>query len=144
MSWSFPVGAVMGTVIRIHVTFFLLLLWIAFAHYVQGGPAAAFEGVLFIVLLFACVLLHEFGHVLAARRYGVLTPDITLLPIGGVARLERIPEKPSQELVVALAGPAVNVVIAALLFLVLGGVLPSGGAEVGNPGVGMLERLAWV
>src|ERR687890_816827 len=144
MSWSFPVGAVMGTVIRIHVTFFLLLLWIAFAHYVQGGPAAAFEGVLFIVLLFACVLLHEFGHVLAARRYGVLTPDITLLPIGGVARLERIPEEPSQELIVALAGPAVNLAIAAVLFLLLGGVLPQESMEVQNSGVSLLARLASV
>jgi len=115
------------------------------SHYAQGGQRAAVEGVLFISLLFACVLLHEFGHVFAARRYGVQTPDITLLPIGGVARLERIPEKPSEELVVALAGPAVNVVIAALLFLVLGG-LPSmdDGTQVQNPGVGLLGRLAWV
>ena len=91
------------------------------------------------------MLLHEFGHVFAARRYGVQTPDITLLPIGGVARLERIPEKPSEELVVALAGPAVNVVIAALLFLALGG-LPSmdDGTQVHNPGVDLLGRLAWV
>ena len=94
MTWSFPIGSVKGTVIRIHVTFLLFLLWIGGAHYAQGGADAAMQGVLFIVLLFACVLLHEFGHVFAARRYGVQTPDITLLPIGGVARLERIPEKP--------------------------------------------------
>ncbi|GAA0601185.1 site-2 protease family protein [Craurococcus roseus] len=145
MSWSFPIGTVKGTVIRIHLTFVLFLVWIGLSHYTQGGQRAAFEGVLFISLLFLCVLLHEFGHVFAARRYGVQTPDITLLPIGGVARLERIPEKPAEELVVALAGPAVNVVIAALLFLVLGG-FPSmdDGAQVQNPGVGMLERLAWV
>jgi Zn-dependent protease len=145
MSWSFPIGTVKGTVIRLHVTFLLFLLWIGVSHYAQGGQRAAFEGVLFISLLFACVLLHEFGHVFAARRYGVQTPDITLLPIGGVARLERIPEKPSEELVVALAGPAVNVVIAAVLFLVLGG-LPSmdDGTQVQNPGVGLLGRLAWV
>ena len=145
MSWSFPIGTVKGTVIRLHVTFLLFLLWIGVSHYAQGGQRAAFEGVLFISLLFGCVLLHEFGHVFAARRYGVQTPDITLLPIGGVARLERIPEKPSEELVVALAGPAVNVTIAALLFLVLGG-LPSmdDGTQVQNPGVGLLGRLAWV
>jgi Zn-dependent protease/CBS domain-containing protein len=145
MSWSFPIGTVKGTVIRIHLTFVLFLVWIGLSHYAQGGQRSAFEGVLFISLLFACVLLHEFGHVFAARRYGVQTPDITLLPIGGVARLERIPEKPAEELVVALAGPAVNVVIAASLFLVLGG-FPSmdDGAQVQNPGVGMLERLAWV
>jgi Zn-dependent protease len=145
MNWSFPIGVVKGTVIRIHLTFLLFLVWIGVSHYAQGGQRAAVEGLLFITLLFACVLLHEFGHVFAARRYGVQTPDITLLPIGGVARLERIPEKPSEELVVALAGPAVNVVIAALLFLVLGG-LPSmdDGTQVQNPGVGLLGRLAWV
>src|SRR4051812_20917726 len=120
MTWSFPIGSIRGTVIRIHLTFVLFLLWIGGAHYAQGGAQAAMEGVLFMVLLFACVLLHEFGHVFAARRYGVQTPDITLLPIGGVARLERIPEKPSQELVVALAGPAGNGGVAAVLFLLLG------------------------
>jgi Zn-dependent protease len=145
MAWSFPIGTVKGTVIRIHLTFVLFLLWIGVSHYAQGGQRAAVEGVLFISLLFLCVLLHEFGHVFAARRYGVQTPDITLLPIGGVARLERIPEKPSEELVVALAGPAVNVVIATLLFLLLGG-LPSmdDGTQVHNPGVDLLGRLAWV
>lgn len=112
MTWSIPIGSVGGTVIRIHVTFLLLLLWIAITYYVQGGTRAAIESVTFVVLLFACVVLHEFGHVLAARQYGVQTPDITLSPIGGVARLSRIPENPGQELVIALAGP-VNVVIAA-------------------------------
>ncbi|UEM21229.1 site-2 protease family protein [Skermanella mucosa] len=151
MSWSIPIGTVKGTVIRIHVTFLLFLVWIGAMHYAQGGGPAALEGIVFIVLLFACVLLHEFGHVFAARRYGVQTPDITLLPIGGVARLERIPEKPSQELVIALAGPAVNVVIAAALYVALlaGGFplsvgLPADGSEVQNPGVSMLARLAWV
>jgi Zn-dependent protease/CBS domain-containing protein len=145
MSWSFPIGTVKGTVIRIHLTFLLFLVWIGVSHYAQGGQRAAIQGVLFITLLFGCVLLHEFGHVFAARRYGVQTPDITLLPIGGVARLERIPEKPSEELVVALAGPAVNVVIAALLFLALGGLPAMGdGTQVHNPGVDLLGRLAWV
>ena len=124
MSWSIPIGSVKGTIVRVHFTFLLFLVWIAVRHYAQGGRDAALQGVIFILLLFLCVLLHEFGHVLAARRYGVQTPDITLLPIGGVARLERIPEEPSQELIVALAGPAVNLVIAAVLYLVLGGVLP--------------------
>ncbi len=141
MSWSIPIGTVRGTVIRLHLTFLLFLLWIAVAHYSAGGPQAALEGVLFISLLFLCVLLHEFGHITAARRYGVQTPDVILLPIGGVARLERIPEEPAQELVVALAGPAVNVVIAALLYLALGGFVPEGGLEIDNPGVGLLERL---
>ncbi len=142
MGWSIPIGTIKGTVVRIHITFLLLLLWIGGAHYTQGGWAAATEGVVFIALLFLCVLLHEFGHVLTARRYGIRTPDITLLPIGGVARLERLPEKPSQELLVALAGPAVNVVIAALLYLALGGLPSSASAEPQNAGVGVLERLA--
>ncbi|HSK39275.1 MAG TPA: site-2 protease family protein, partial [Arenibaculum sp.] len=144
MGWSVPIGTVKGTVIRIHLTFLLFLLWIGGMYYAQGGWNAAIEGVVFIVLLFACVLLHEFGHVFAARRYGVQTPDITLLPIGGVARLERIPEKPSQEIVVALAGPAVNVVIAAVLYLALGGFVPLESLEVQNAGTSMLARLAMV
>jgi len=145
MSWSFPIGTVKGTVIRIHLTFLLLLLWIAGTGFAAGGAQAAIASTVFVCLLFLCVLLHEFGHVFAARRYGVQTPDITLLPIGGVARLERIPEKPQEELVVALAGPAVNLVIAALLFLVLGGIPPMrAAAELHSPGQGILERLAWV
>ncbi len=145
MQWSIPVGVVKGTVIRIHLTFVLFLVWIAVTAYARGGQRAALEGVLFISLVFASVLLHEFGHVFAARRYGIKTPDITLLPIGGVAQLERIPEKPSEELVVALAGPVVNVVIAAVLALVLGGLPHIGvGLNVENPGVSLLGRLAWV
>lgn len=142
MNWSLPIGTVKGTVIRVHLTFLLFLAWIGASAYGQGGSQAALEGMVYIVLLFLCVLLHEFGHVFAARRYGVQTPDIVLLPIGGVARLERIPEEPRQELVVALAGPAVNVVIAALLWLALGR-LPDAGAatEVQNPGADMLSRL---
>lgn len=143
MSWSVPIGAVNGTVIRLHITFLLFLIWIAVAHYLRGGAEAAISGVLFISLLFVCVLLHEFGHIIAARHYGVQTPDVVLLPIGGVARLERIPEKPSEELVVALAGPAVNVVIALGLFLLLGGLVSPTGLDVANPGVDLLARLLW-
>jgi stage IV sporulation protein FB len=140
MGWSFPIGSVKGTVIRIHLTFLLFLAFIGFANYSRGGGAAAAESVAYIVLLFLCVLLHEFGHVFAARRYGVQTPDVTLLPIGGVARLERIPEQPRQELVVALAGPAVNVAIAVALFLAVG-FDPASAAQMTNPGVGLVQRL---
>lgn len=143
MSWSITIGVVKGTVIRLHITFLLFLAWIAVAHYMQGGWPAAMAGLLFISLLFLCVVLHEFGHIFAARRYGVQTPDVILLPIGGVARLERIPEKPIEEFVVALAGPAVNVAIAVVLFLALGGLVPAAGMDVANPGVTLLGRLLW-
>lgn len=107
-----------GTDVRLHPTFFLLLAWVGAVGWMRGGPATAWNGIAFVALLFACVLAHEFGHVLAARRYGIATRDVTLLPIGGVASLEKMPEKPSQEIIVALAGPAVNLIIAAILLLV--------------------------
>lgn len=145
MGWSIRIARVAGTEVKIHVTFLLLLAWIGWMYYRVGGWGAAWQGVLFIVLLFGCVLLHEFGHVFAARRYGIRTPDITLLPIGGVARLQRMPDKPGQELVVALAGPAVNVVIATALFLVVGRVADSTSlARIEDPRVDMLSKLAWV
>jgi Zn-dependent protease len=144
MTWSIPIGTVSDTVIRVHVTFFLLLLWIAITYYSQGEAQAAIQGVTFVVLVFACVVLHEFGHVLAARRYGVETPDNRLLPIGGVARLARMPENPGQELVIALAGPAMNVVVAALLYFLLGALPTLAGTDLQNPGTDMLERLASV
>ena len=120
VKWSFQLARIAGIDVRVHATFFLLLAWFGFVYFSAGGLAAMFAGLSFILLLFACVVLHEFGHALAARAYGIRTPDITLLPIGGIARLERFPDKPSQELVVALAGPAVNVVIALGLYIVLG------------------------
>jgi Zn-dependent protease/CBS domain-containing protein len=117
MKWSWKIARIAGIDVNIHTTFLLLIAFVAISYGVSGGsPAVIAEGVLFILALFGCVLLHEFGHALAARRFGIQTRDITLLPIGGVARLERMPEKPRQELWVALAGPAVNVVIAAVLF----------------------------
>src|SRR5215468_2080582 len=116
MGWSIKLFDVGGTAVRIHLTFFLLLAWIAAIHWSRGGAPAALDGVLFIIALFACVVLHEFGHIVAARRYGIRTPDVTLLPIGGVASLERMPEKPGQEIAIALAGPAVNFVIAGAIF----------------------------
>lgn len=120
MSWSVPILRIAGIQLRIHVTFLLLIAWLGYGYYRSGGSAAAALGITFILLLFLCVVLHEFGHAIAAKGYGINTPDITLLPIGGVARLERMPDKPMQELVVALAGPAVNVIIALCLFLVIG------------------------
>ena len=142
MTWSLPIGTVRGTVVRVHVTFVVFLVWIGVAHYLRGGPRAAAEGVAFMVLLFLSVLLHEFGHIFMARHFGVRTPDVTLLPIGGIARLERIPDAPKQEIAIALAGPAVNLVIAALLVAGLGGLLPRDSIDFDNPAVGLVARLA--
>jgi Zn-dependent protease/CBS domain-containing protein len=118
MRWSLSLGRIAGIRVYVHFTFFILVGWIAFLRFLETGR---WEQALFGVALFGClaaiIVLHELGHALAARRYGIRTRDITLLPIGGIARLERIPEKPGQELVVALAGPAVNVVLAAGLFI---------------------------
>ncbi len=145
MSWSFPIARLFGSEIRIHVTFFLLLAWIGIAHYQRGGWPAAIEGIVFILAIFACVVAHEFGHALAARRYGIKTPDITLLPIGGLARLERMPEKSGQEIVVALAGPAVNVVIAIVLVLIMNARFDMQALQqLDNPALSFMARLASV
>src|SRR5207253_8701019 len=117
MSWSLPIIRIAGIQLRIHITFLLLIAWLGLGYYAQGGSAAAVSGILVIVLLFVCVVLHEFGHAFAAKAFGINTPDITLLPIGGVARLERMPEEPIQELIIAAAGPAVNLIIALCLLL---------------------------
>ena len=146
MSWSLNIGSVAGTAIRIHVTFLLFLAWIFGVNYFSGGPQVAWSSLLFVVLLFLCVLLHEFGHIFTARGFGVRTPDVILLPIGGVARLERIPEKPSEEFLIAIAGPAVNVVIALLLMAVGGANLSAGhlSSTLEASNVSMVDRLAAV
>jgi stage IV sporulation protein FB len=145
MGWSFNIGSIAGTAIRIHITFLLFLAWIFFGSYTSGGAEAAWNSLAFMLLLFACVVAHEFGHIFMARRFGVTTPMVTLLPIGGVAQLERIPEKPWEEFLVAIAGPAVNIVIAAALVLLFGASLePQNLAAVDDVSVGILDRLAVV
>jgi Zn-dependent protease len=131
MRWSYTIARIAGTEVKVHLTFLLLLGWIAYDVWAAAGPAAALGYTVFFVAFFLCILLHEFGHITMARRFGVRTPDVILLPIGGVARLERIPEAPRQELLVALAGPAVTVAIIVVLFLI---VLASG-----EPASGVIE-----
>jgi len=148
MGWSWRIGRIAGIDIYVHPTFLLLLVWVALVHYFAHHILAeALYGLVFVLALFGIVVLHELGHALTARRYGIGTRDITLLPIGGVARLERIPEDPWQELVVAVAGPAVNVVMAAAIYvgLVLGqGLSLSPVGAVLRVGGGFLEQLFWV
>lgn len=120
LSHSLVLGTIAGTKIRLHWTFLVFLAWIGAAFLLSGGVGAALSGVTLVIAVFTCVVTHEFGHILMARRFGIASPDVTLLPIGGLARLQAIPEQPGQELAVALAGPAVNLVIAALLVGVLG------------------------
>jgi Zn-dependent protease/CBS domain-containing protein len=143
MRWSLNLGSIGGTAIRIHVTFLLFLLWLCAVYYRQGGVDAAWQGTLFIAILFLCVLLHELGHVFAARRYGVTTRDVTLWPFGGIASMEQMPEKPGQELIVALAGPAVNVLIAGVLLLWLGTRFnPESLTQIDNPAVSLAAKVA--
>ncbi|MGH7586060.1 MAG: site-2 protease family protein [Gemmatimonadales bacterium] len=112
MKWSFQMGRVGETAVKLHATFVLFVAWYAWGAYARGGTDMAVQSTTFLLSLFGCVLLHEFGHILMARHFGVKTPEVILLPIGGLARLERIPEEPKQELLIAIAGPAVTLLLA--------------------------------
>jgi len=129
-----------------HATFLILLVWLGISYYLRRQRMAdVINGLTLIVALFAIVILHQLGHALTARRFGIRTRDITLLPIGGVARLERMPDDPKQELLVALAGPAVNVVLAGLLLFVM---VPTGAAltvpDSRLTGGNFLSNLMWI
>jgi Zn-dependent protease/predicted transcriptional regulator len=117
---SLFIGSFFGVKLFIHWTFWIIIGWILLLHFKMGhGWTVGLTGVVFIIALFACIVLHEFGHALTAKKFGISTRNITLYPIGGVASLEKMPDKPEQELAVALAGPAVNVAIAGVLYFLL-------------------------
>ena len=119
MKSSIRIGQLAGIPLFLHWTFLLVPAYVLVSGYLMGRPAFGMAADLTLVtVIFGCVVLHELGHALAARRYGIQTRDIILMPIGGVARLERIPRRPAWELVVAIAGPAVNLVIAAVLLAI--------------------------
>lgn len=142
--WSLYIGSYAGIKVFIHWTFWIIVGWIFLMHYNMGhGINEGLWGILFILALFGCVVLHEFGHALTAKRYNIQTRDITIYPIGGIASLESMPEKPRQELTVALAGPAVNVAIAAILFIYLqySGKMPDLSALQAGDGEGHMLNL---
>ncbi|MCJ2186253.1 site-2 protease family protein [Novosphingobium beihaiensis] len=142
--WSFSIGTVKGTAVRIHATFLLLLAWAGLSGWLSAGPAAALHIVTLLVLVFVCVVLHEFGHIFAARRFGVRTPEVVLLPIGGVSRLERIPDEPRAEFVIAIAGPLVTLAIALVLLMVLGRMPTVEEIQQGQGWHGLMAQLAYV
>jgi Zn-dependent protease/CBS domain-containing protein len=142
MRWSITVGTFAGTAVRVHITFVLFLVFIGVAAYARGGIETARDSLLFISAIFTCVVLHEFGHILTGKRYGVHAPEVTLLPIGGVANVDRMPEKPWQELLIALAGPAVNIVIAALLIVAARTFDADVFSHMDDPQYSLLQRLA--
>jgi Zn-dependent protease len=128
MKWSLYLGKVAGIKLFIHWTFLILVAWVFISYYRMGFSfAEAMVGFAFVLTIFACVILHELGHALVARRYKIVTRNITILPIGGMANMERMPEKPAHELWVAIAGPLVNVVLAGIIYayLKLSGTMPS-------------------
>ena len=119
MKWSINAGRIFGIKLRIHVTFFLLLLYVFFSDIKEGFGQAGLS-VLFVCAIFACVVIHELSHSLVARHFGREPKSITLLPIGGVAAIDMMPTKPSQEIAISIVGPATNIVIAILLALIGG------------------------
>lgn len=146
MNWSLRLGRVRGIELFVHWTFLVVVGWIAISSIFAGQTLlTAMLGVGFLLSIFACVVLHEFGHAFMAERYGIRTVDITLLPIGGIARLERLPDDPQEELKIALAGPAVNVAIAAVLLVssnLFRALAPSAAAVAVS--VHLLSDLMWI
>jgi len=143
MKWSFKLVEVAGIKIQVHSTFLIIVAWFALAYWqLEGTLIGVLEGVSFILVLFFCVVLHELGHALTARRFGIKTRSITLLPIGGIAAIEKVPDDPREEILIALAGPAVSLGIALALWILL---IVSGSLvsveEMGVAGGPFLQRL---
>ncbi len=134
MRWSLRIGRVAGIAVYVHITFLALVAFIFSVYFRKGGSALAIQGTALFMAVFGCVLLHELGHALLAKRFGVKAREIVLLPIGGVARLDRMPTEPREELLITIAGPSVNVAIAAVLYILLraSGALPSGLGDVAD------------
>jgi Zn-dependent protease/predicted transcriptional regulator len=146
MKWSWKIGRIAGIEVRIHATFLILLAWVAFGGVLAGGAGSGLGSLALLLAVFGIVVLHELGHALAARRYGIKTRDIVLLPIGGVSRLERLPTEPTEQLWVAVAGPLVNVVLAALLlaYLAVRGEVGSLGSWTMARGGSIAGNLFWI
>ncbi len=144
--WSLTVARPFGIEVRVHATFAVLLVWVFVQHVAQGRAwTAAISGVATVLAVFATIVLHELGHAWVARRFGIRTRDITLWPIGGIARLDRMPEQPHQELLVALAGPAVNVALAGILGAAIWATGKDASiAALETPGGALLPQLMWI
>jgi Zn-dependent protease/CBS domain-containing protein len=144
--WAWKLGSIADIRIFVHPTFFLLLAWVATSAMMRGETTWAIAvDVLLILCVFCIVVLHELGHALTAKRFGLVTHDITLLPIGGVARLERMPERPAHELLIAIAGPLVNVTLAVLLFAAIKALGIPLSPEAATTATGpFLPKLMWV
>lgn len=145
MTWSFQIGSLFGIPLRIHLTFFLLLFLVAITPPDQHGMGGL-TGAVFVIALFACVVVHELAHSLVARHYGVPVRHIILLPIGGISMMEKMPDNPREEFNVALVGPLTSLALA----VVIGGIVfaTGGGAAFVHPwnisGPNFLARLAWL
>jgi Zn-dependent protease len=142
MNRSWQLGRIFGIDIKLHLTFFILLIWVGFSAALNGGTGLTMLVELFFILaLFLSVVLHELGHALMAKRFGISTKDITLLPIGGVAHLERIPEDPKEEFLVSIAGPAVNFLIGGIVFI---GLLVTGFFSQQTLSLSLLNENLWL
>jgi Zn-dependent protease len=132
---------VFGIQLAVHASFVLLLAYWGYQGWQEDGAIGMVWSIGLIVLFFVCVILHELGHSLTARRYGINVPRILLLPIGGMAEFDRIPRKPSQELLITVAGPAVNFLLVALLFPLVWRSWAGGEPIYAHSFAGLIEQL---